>query len=286
MPGNVSGAEPDQLRPTRTRDTPSTANRPDGIRPMVDYAMEYAQAGALVLPLHTPTPGGCSCKNPRCPSTGKHPRTLRGLDAATSDEYEIESWWRMWPEANIGIRPQPGQIVVDIDPRNGGSAQLRAMQATYGPLVPTLSARTGGNGWHLWYLHHGAHVAKLAAGVDVKGNSGYVVAPPSLHASGRRYSWYVQGSIVAPPEYLTGLLKPVRPVQRDVSGTMTDARMAALVKTVAEAQEGNRNNALHWAARRIAEVGADPNPIIDAAVSTGLDRAEVERTVASAFGGG
>ena len=185
-------------------------------------AADYAAAGALVLPLHTPTPdGGCSCRSPRCAHPGKHPRTLHGLEDATADPEQVGVWWGMWPEANIGIRPHPGHIVLDVDPRHGGDVQLATMQDRYGrlpsPAPPQPVAEI-----HLWFAFDGDPVGQLADGIDVKSATGYVVAPPSLHISGRRYEWLATGPITPAPGYLVPLLtRPVRVATGGGPGRMT-----------------------------------------------------------------
>ena len=72
--------------------------------------------------------------------------------------------------------------MVDIDPRNGGHLD-RALMA------PTATVATGGGGWHLHYQHPGGTEPrpKLSdhPGVDLKGDGGYVVAPPSIHPRNR-----------------------------------------------------------------------------------------------------
>lgn len=248
-------------------------------------ALELARGAALVLPLHTPDPtmpGGCSCRRRDCPSVGKHPRTLNGHLDATADLDTVTRWWSMWPTANIGVRPHPGHVVLDIDPRAGGAVQAVAMQERYERLPGTLTASTGGAGWHVWLRHDGPTVGKLAAGLDLKGHDGFLVAPPSLHASGRRYRWTNTGPIVAAPAWFSALI--TRPAGRVVSGgrQLTERRTAALVRVVAEAKPGDRNSRLHWAACRVLEAGGDPNPLITAALAVGLSRGEAERTVASA----
>ena len=66
-------------------------------------AQEYAERGWPVFPCHTPTHVGCSCCRDDCSSPGKHPRTASGLRDATTDPGVVASWWRRWPNANIGI---------------------------------------------------------------------------------------------------------------------------------------------------------------------------------------
>jgi Bifunctional DNA primase/polymerase, N-terminal len=249
---------------------------------MLEIALDYAAGGALVLPLHTPTSNGCSCRNRECGrSTGKHPRTMRGLHEATSDPAEVTRWWGLWPNANIGLRPQPGHIVLDVDIRHGGADQLVAIQDRHGKLPTTRTAVTG-NGWHLWFGFTGDAVKELAPGLDIKDDHGYVVGPPSLHASGKRYEWTNSGPIADAPPYLRSLLARPPTKTRPVTGQVTPAQMAGLIRVVAEAPAGTRNNKLFWACCRAAEKGLDVAPLVEAAVNNGLSRAEADATAESA----
>lgn len=245
-------------------------------------ASEYARGGAAVFPLHTPTTDGCSCRRAGCDNVGKHPRTLHGLSDATTDVDQVETWWRIWPEANIGLRPARGQVVLDIDPRHGGDVQLGAMQRLHGELPGTRTALTGGGGLHLWFHGHGELVGHLASGIDVKTHDGYLVAPPSAHGSGRLYAWSNAGPIVDAPDYLMRLLRrPRRPVAGP-SRTASPAVLAGLARVVREAQEGERNRRLYWACARAHEKGIDTGFLVDAAVERGLSRRAAERTADSA----
>jgi hypothetical protein len=268
---------------------------------MVAHAAAYAAAGLLVLPLHTPTDRGCSCNQPGCRSVGKHPRTLNGLDDATANPADVSRWWQTWPDANIGLRPAEGTVVIDVDPRAGGDEHLTETLA--GRQLPaTAIAETGGGGWHAWYRCTGPYRRQLCPGVDLKGYRGYVVAPPSLHVSGRRYTWSARRPIPVAPEWLAQLISRPTLVAAPASAArcFPHGRLGpfaplsgpdsddGLVRIVAEAVEGNRNNALHWAACRAAERGAEPallDRLRDAARSVGLDDREVDRTLRSAHRG-
>lgn len=183
---------------------------------MIEHALAYARRGWHVFPLHTPdAEGNCSCRKPSCPDAGKHPRTMNGLTGATTDEAQITKWWGMWPDANIALATgeQSGVVVLDIDPRHGGRESLKALLDRHGELTEKVYAATGGGGWHLLFRHPGFRVRnvqasdKLGAGVDVRGDGGYVVAPPSLHASGNRYSWGVEpAELPEMPAWLKTLL--------------------------------------------------------------------------------
>jgi hypothetical protein len=107
---------------------------------------------------------------------------------------EVHAWFSGWPEAGIGVvtGAVSGLVVLDIDSRHGGEASLERLQWQHDRLPTTVECRSGGGGRHLYFAHPGAllrNKAGLAPGVDLCGDGGYVVAPPSLHASGLRYAW-------------------------------------------------------------------------------------------------
>ncbi len=144
---------------------------------MLAAALEYALAGLPVLPLD-----------------GKVPRNPNGLTGASTDVAVVADWWRRWPTANIGIRTGAvsGYVVLDVDPRHGGVATLEALRRNHG-LPRSAQVLTGGGGQHHWFrapgylLHNSAGL--LGEGLDVRGDGGYVVAPPSVHESGHAYKW-------------------------------------------------------------------------------------------------
>jgi Protein of unknown function (DUF3987)/Bifunctional DNA primase/polymerase, N-terminal/Primase C terminal 1 (PriCT-1) len=165
-----------------------TASEPD----MKAAALSYANDGIPVFAVHEPTEDGCSCQRSDCNRPGKHPRTQHGFLDATTDPVKISNWWNQWPQANIGIPTgaASGLLVVDVDPRNGGDESLESLILKHGQFPHTAEQMTGGGGRHIFFRYRGGSVPKtLAVGVDLKGDGGYVVAAPSLHASGKRYEW-------------------------------------------------------------------------------------------------
>jgi hypothetical protein len=83
-------------------------------------------------------------------------------------------------------------IVLDVDPQHGGDASLARLEQRHGPLPTTIEATTGGGGRHLYFAHPGGLTRNrtgLAQGIDLRGDGGYVVAPPSIHPNGRPYHW-------------------------------------------------------------------------------------------------
>jgi len=107
---------------------------------------------------------------------------------------EVEAWFGQRPDANVGIvtGAVSGLVVLDVDASHGGDQSLSGLELAHGPLPATVEARSGGGGRHLYFMHPGGVVHNrvgLAPGVDLRGDGGCVVAPPSQHPSGTRYTW-------------------------------------------------------------------------------------------------
>lgn len=170
-------------------------------------ALEYAERGWPVIPLHTVRPDGrCTCNHDDCKSPGKHPRIDKGLLNASKDPEKIKSWWGMWPVANIGVRtgPESGIIVMDIDD------EALAKEAIGDKEIPeTLIQETGSGGKHLIFAYPGKPVksgTKIIPGVDSRADGGYIVVPPSNHKSGRQYEWINSFDIAPAPEWWINLI--------------------------------------------------------------------------------
>jgi uncharacterized protein with PIN domain len=150
--------------------------------------------GWSVVPVHTALAGHCSCGDPSCPAPGKHPRIAWDRlmhEAAARDE--VARWWRRWPQANVGVvtGTVSDLVVLDVDPRHGGGETFAELEGVHGALPHTVEALTGGGGQHLYFRHPGVFVPSrpVAPGLDVKGDGGLIVSPPSVHVTGRRYAW-------------------------------------------------------------------------------------------------
>jgi putative DNA primase/helicase len=143
---------------------------------------------------------------------GKHPRTPNGHRDATTDERQVRAWWRKWPLANVGLAMGKisGLVAIDVDPRSGGNESLAALFAEHGIFPETLEAATGGGGFHFLFRHPGVafknSASEIGKGLDVKTDGGYIVAAPSLHASGQRYAWRGEAEPVPMPEWLLALV--------------------------------------------------------------------------------
>ena len=158
--------------------------------PLLDAALAYAKRGWPVFPCHGAKAGRCTCGRTTCGSPGKHPRVEHGLKEASTDPTVIRSWWTRWPDANIAITTggEFGLAVLDEDPDHGGSESLHDLEQRYGKLPPTPKNLTGGGGVHHLYRRPGVTIknsaGKLGPGLDVRGDGGYIIAPPSRHISG------------------------------------------------------------------------------------------------------
>lgn len=153
----------------------------------LNAALVYADMGWHVHPLHGITEAGrCTCGNAECKSPGKHPRLNKWQDQASCDAATIRSWWKQWPNSNVGIVTGAGSrlVVLDIDGPEGEES-VKGLN-----LPATVEVKTR-RGRHLYFRHPGYPVKNrigLLIGVDLKADGGYVVAPPSKHTAGE-YEW-------------------------------------------------------------------------------------------------
>lgn len=240
---------------------------------MLTAALEYAALGWPVLPVHTPTNGGCSCGRSDCDQNGKHPRIAKWVANATTDADVISRWWQRWPDANIGIRTGVGCDLFDVD--HVDYAEATATLETFEFVGPI--ARSGSGGWHFFTAPTGLGNSTKMHGLplDWRGMNGYAIVPPSLHRTGNRYTWVASphGHEVTPcpaqlrafRESATGGKKGFPTVDvldsignrnrnRRRGGFTLDAvgwNPAGLVAAVGNAPEGKRNAMLNWAALKV-----------------------------------
>jgi Bifunctional DNA primase/polymerase, N-terminal/Primase C terminal 1 (PriCT-1) len=220
---------------------------------LLEAAVAYATAGIPVLPLHSARDGVCSCGNAACDDVAKHPRTEHGLKDATADVQRVAAWWERWPDASIGIPTgEPsGFVVLDVDPRHGGNASLDRLQRQHGR-VSTARVLTGSGGAHHWFRRGDTGIRNSAGqvgdGLDVRGDGGYVVAPPSIHASGNPYRW------MRPLEDATDVPDWLRATERR-NGT-TAAKLDEVIP------EGKRRAAMLQVAGKLKRAGLSGDEII------------------------
>jgi bifunctional DNA primase/polymerase-like protein len=274
-----------------------------------DAAAGYASLGIPVLPLHylrlhrralQPVVGDlqvavgrtdCSCRDPGCGQPGKHPLgslAPHGVNDATTNRARILAWWSRHPQANIGLATGHTFDVLDID-RPEGEAAVRALAAAHGLQSSGPLVRTGGGGWHYYLAPTGlGNVQPYGLErVDWRGRGGYVVAPPSRHASGHPYQWVLGRELDTPlaevPAPLRAWLerrppvRPAGPVELPAPGVTPADRYAQValaeeLARIASAPVGQRNRQLWESTRNLYNL-----------VATGaLDHREVDQGLLAA----
>jgi Bifunctional DNA primase/polymerase, N-terminal len=293
-----------------------------------DTAVGYASRGIPVLPLHYPLPHdrdlqsvtgdqppalrtGCSCRDSDCGQVGKHPvgsLVPHGVKDATCNRARILAWWTRHPRANIGLACGHRFDVLDVDGPAGTEA-IRELAAVHGFQSSGPLVRTGGGGWHYYLAPTGlgnVHPQDLEH-VDWRGRGGYVVAPPSRHASGHPYQWAPGRDLDTPlAEVLAPLrtqlehrppVRPAGPVELAATGVDPGDRYARValaqeLARVAAAPVGHRNRQL-WESTRnlynlVAAGALDPQQVdqrlLEAADRCGLlaeEPRQTHRTLAS-----
>jgi putative DNA primase/helicase len=205
---------------------------------LVNAALHYARRRWRVLPVHGIHGGRCTCGRADCESPGKHPRLRDWPRLATIDADRIGRWWSWWPNANVGIATGNGVLVLDVD-GDAGVESLAELERQHGQLFDTPRALTGGGGSHYLFTVENtiANKVQIASGLDVRGDNGQIVAPPSLHVSGRRYVW----DLTAHPDEV-----PVAPAPRWLLELISTAfrRMPTATGEELRLERGTRNDRL------------------------------------------
>lgn len=251
---------------------------------MLEAALEYAARGWPIFPLRPKE---------------KVPATSHGLKDATTDPERIREWWQREPDANIGYATGNGVAVIDIDELDNWIDLLEDVAAP----VPDTTRVVTSRGWQLFFstdtpIRNSA--GKLKPGVDVRGDGGYVVLPPSVHPSGHVYRWDRNGSPAAMPAWLLDRLTARPATVRApivLSGEGSAYGRAALedeVARVATAAEGTRNDTLNTAALKLGGLAAGGEldehevrgALLRAALTAGLSETEANATIKSGMTAG
>ena len=252
---------------------------------LYDWALIYWDMGLCPIPL-------CRRNDPTDPSGNKRPMIANWQNVAMPDEATLERWFGPHTLAdkrrNIGIvcgQVSGNLIVIDFD---DFGAYIDWLEVADPP--STYTVNSGGGGVHCYYRVTGDMPGnhKLVGG-DLRGKGGQVVAPPSVHLSGKRYDVRDASPIATarlaelklPYLIRREVAQPVRTRQPALAG---DYR--GIVQTMASAHEGDRNNTLLWCACRLFDQGM-PLAQIEAvlmapALQTGLGLGEVKATILNA----
>lgn len=239
-------------------------------------ALGYVQRG---IPVHPVDP------------TTKRPLTSRGVRDATTDVSTIERWAARWPAAGVAVATgqRSGIVVIDVDPRNGGEGGIADATGRLGNLPQTATVATPAGGWHYWFRLPAAcdvrnSASAIAPGVDVRGDGGYVVAPPSRRSSGSGWVWATRSQLAVLPErWIQALTSSARRSRepRDTWLRMLEHGISA----------GSRNSSLTRLVGHLLAHEIDPHVVaaLVGAVNTArceppLHRAEVDGIVESIAG--
>ena len=125
----------------------------------------------------------------------KRPLVAEWPERATRDLEVLEAWSLQFPGCNWGLAcgPDSGVFVLDVDGDEGAAFLCGLIEVHGHEWTDTLNAKTA-RGSHLYFNYPADLVirnsaSKLARGVDVRGDGGFVIVPPSVHANGTEYTW-------------------------------------------------------------------------------------------------
>ena len=219
-------------------------------------------------------PGGKKPLIPKCPiakakglvgnELADHARTCsrsgHGLHDATTDPRKIHMWWRRWPNANIGMPTGERSGVWGLDEDRPGAVEK--LEREHGPIPPTLKVKTPRGGQHLYFRHtEGVTNSSggLPEGIDVRGQGGYVLVPPSTGYRVER-----REEVAEAPGWLLGMVRERASQPREKAKTSHSTPEGG--ETI---PEGSRNSALFFEALRLKDAGKD--------VLAGIEATNAER---------
>jgi hypothetical protein len=204
-------------------------------------ALQLAQKGLAVFP---------------CQPRGKQPACDSGLHAATTNVERIDRWWHAFPNLNIGIATGAASsvFVLDIDGEDGEGSLLK-LESEHGALPPTIEAITG-KGRHCYFRTGKRKISnsagQIGVGLDIRGDGGYVIAPPSIHPSGRPYVWSVDTTrdFAAAPNWLLTMVATAK--SNSKAGKPLEHWHAVLTEPI---RNGQRNATLASVAGKLVHCG-------------------------------
>jgi Bifunctional DNA primase/polymerase, N-terminal len=249
-------------------------------------ALELARNGVAVFP----------CINRPGDPSDKAPLTPHGFKDATCDPDIVHRWWTRWRNALVGVPAGVRFVAIDLDLRHEDAQRWYDQNRDRLPLTRTHVTRRSGR--HLLFKPSsqvGCTVSKLGPHIDTRGLGGYVVWWPAcglelLHAGALAPvpSWVIEKLRSAP---VISIFAPPAQQQIHISAGQAKNKLDGIIRTIAFAQEGERNSRTFWGACRMAEMvraklldrSAAISLVIEAASRNGLTRQEALRTAQSAF---
>lgn len=238
-----------------------------------------------------------------CVAGGKRPAVAGGFHAASAEADLARRWWTAMPTANIGMPTgaASGLVVVDVDVHGAVDGYEALERARREGLVDgwVAAVETPSGGLHLYFPargnEHQGSWQSARAGIDFRGDGGYIIVPPSarvIEAEARRYKTLQLAHGHGRPldaQCLRDFLDPPRRSAgpRDAAFAMAPADLTRLASWVSRLQEGERNHGVFWAACKMAEKDVPTGEALDAltaaGATAGLSEREVTTTVRSAY---
>lgn len=200
-----SSTGPSRPQPFYSHDLSDLLGDAPSIATNLAVALDLAARGFAVFPCKEAAPNR------------KGPYTWNGYKDAATDTEQIRAWWKRWPGAIIGLPTGEtnGFAVVDLDRHKtdeDGFSALRSLGLDP-DAVSNFNTATPANGKHLYFQHHpglGNSDGHLPAGINLRAQGGYVIAPGSVMADGGRYVGTGTLEPASLPPFPAALMPPIR----------------------------------------------------------------------------
>ena len=222
---------------------------------MIETALALAARGIHVFP---------------CLPRGKEPAVAGGCKRGTTDVNVIRGWWGAEPDYNIGVTTGAASkiFVVDID-GDAAERELKKLEDQHGTLPRTVTSLTKRGrhlffSWPNWPVRNSA--SKIVGGVDVRGEGGYVICPPSIHPSGTPYTWSTESSdhFAPAPAWLLNLISAPPSRNGDAGATTPPEQWCSLIRE--GVGEGCRNDSIARLVGHLLRHHIDPMVTLEIAV--------------------
>ncbi len=242
----------------------------------LDAALEYIEQDFSIIPVERIT------KKPLISTWKEYQKRIPTAD-------EVESWWEKWPDANVAIITGEisNLVVVDADGDIGSQWVNDHCQKT------TVYVQTRENRFHAFYTYpYGTPIGnrvKFVPEVDIRGEGGYVVAPPSVHEFGHNYEFIFLGDGFDDlPEFepLNGTAKAIDAAAGNLNINLSEIKSSPINKGV---EKGSRNNTLASLAGQWFGKGLDYDEAEELAIawnkknSPPLGEKELRKTIRSIY---
>ena len=224
---------------------------------MLRTALALAEKGMRIFP---------------CAVRAKEPATPRGCKDATADPHMIRHWWGLQPQYNLAVATGAvsGIIAIDIDGPDA-EAELRKLELEHGGLPATVEVITPRPGRHIYFKAPEVPVrnsaGKIAPGIDVRGDGGYILSPPSV--TSKKYCWSVDSAntIADAPAWLLA-----RIAEHTNGSSVLPSEWRALVRD--GVAEGQRNHTVTRLAGYLLRRHVDPLVALEFLIAWSATRCE------------